>query len=201
MADSPEDTPNTTLQSRPTPLGIYDRPQTEMFTSIEVIALAVSAVWLMASAIFFLVLPGDAESGGSGAGALRFIMTIIAVFMPVGMIWVAATAARASKVMREESQRLQSAIDAIRQTYIAQSQAGAMGAEPSSVARKLDEQSIWHRVRNHRLDQTRRRGRTRARTGSRDLAGIAAASRLQNRPRRQMAPGSAGPIPSHQDRV
>lgn len=139
MADSPEDTPNTTLQSRPTPLGIYDRPQTEMFTSIEVIALAVSAVWLMASAIFFLVLPGDAESGGSGAGALRFIMTIIAVFMPVGMIWVAATAARASKVMREESQRLQSAIDAIRQTYIAQSQAGAMGAEPSSVARKLDE--------------------------------------------------------------
>lgn len=139
MSDLTEDTPNTSLRSRPTPLGIYDRPQSEMFTSIEVIALAVSAVWLMASAIFFLVLPGEAESGGAGGGALRFLMTIIAVFMPVGMIWVAATAARAAKVMREESQRLQSAIDAIRQTYIAQSQASGTGAEPSSVSRKLDE--------------------------------------------------------------
>jgi hypothetical protein len=54
------------------------------------------------------------------------------------MIWVAATAARASKIMREESQRLQTAIDAIRQAYIAQAQGRDMGAEPS-VARKLDE--------------------------------------------------------------
>jgi hypothetical protein len=41
--------------------------------------------------------------------------------------------------MREESLRLQSAIDAIRQTYIAQNQNKAIGSEPSSVARKLDE--------------------------------------------------------------
>ena len=66
-------------------------------------------------------------------------MTMLAVFMPVAMIWVAALAARASKVMREESQRLQASIDAIRQTYIAQNQSGPLGAEPASVARKLDE--------------------------------------------------------------
>ena len=58
--------------------------------------------------------------------------------MPVAMIWVGATAARASRVMREESQRLQAAIDAIRQAYVAQSQGRDLGNEPS-VARKLDE--------------------------------------------------------------
>ena len=139
MTDIQEDTQPVSVSTRPTPLGIYDRPRTEALTSIEVIALGLSVLWLMGSAIFFLVLPSEAETGGTGSGALRFLMTVIAVFMPVGMIWVAATAARASKVMREESQRLQAAIDAIRQTYIAQNQSVATGAEPSSVARKLDE--------------------------------------------------------------
>ena len=126
-------------RSRATPLGIYDRPKPESIGSIELIALGLSVVWLLGAAIFFLALPREAVEGGSGAGALRFMMTMVSIFMPVGMIWVAATAARASRVMREESQRLQSAIDAIRQSYIAQNQAGGMGVEPSSVARKLDE--------------------------------------------------------------
>jgi len=54
------------------------------------------------------------------------------------MIWVAAAAAKASRVMREESQRLQTAIDAIRQSYISQNQGRAMVQE-ASVTRKLDE--------------------------------------------------------------
>lgn len=139
MADTTEDTAPPMAQPRATPLGIYDRPKTETISSIEVVAFGLSVVWLLGAAVFFLVLPGEAESGGEGAGALRFMMTIVSIFMPVGMIWVAATAARASKVMREESQRLQSAIDAIRQSYIAQNQAGSRGMEASSVARKLDE--------------------------------------------------------------
>lgn len=65
-------------------------------------------------------------------------MTMLAIFMPVAMIWVAATAARASRVMREESHRLQAAIDAIRQAYIAQSRDRDLSREPS-VSRKLDE--------------------------------------------------------------
>ncbi len=139
MSDMAQDHDDTTARSRPTPLGIYDRPKSDNITSVEVIALGLSGLWLAGAALFFILLPSEAAEGGAGAGSLRFMMTLMAVFMPVAMIWVAAMAARASKVMRDESQRLQASIDAIRQTYIAQNQSGALGAEPASVARKLDE--------------------------------------------------------------
>ncbi len=126
-------------ESSPTPLGIYDRPAQPRVTGIEMIAIALSAVWLLGTAVFFVFLRGDAPIGETaGTASLRFLMTMLAIFMPVAMIWVAATAARSSKVMREESQRLQAAIDAIRHAYMAQSQGRDMAAEPS-VTRKLDE--------------------------------------------------------------
>lgn len=139
MTDTVDEEYAAEARSRPTPLGIYDRPKVESITNIELIAIGLSALWLIGAAVFFLILPGEATDGGNGSGALRFLMTFMAIFMPIGMIWVAATAARASKVMREESQRLQASIDAIRQTYIAQTQSTAAGTEPASVARKLDE--------------------------------------------------------------
>lgn len=129
MADKPD------TQSRPTPLGIYDKPNSGGVTGIEVAALVLTAIWLVGSAAYF-ILAGD-DPTGTGEG-LRFLITMLAVFMPIAMIWVAATAARSSKVMREESQRLQTAIDAIRQAYIAQNQGRNVAEEPS-VARKLDE--------------------------------------------------------------
>ncbi|WP_299043451.1 hypothetical protein [uncultured Tateyamaria sp.] len=129
MADKPEP------QSRPTPLGIYDKPSTGGVTGIEIAALILTAIWLVGAAAYF-ILAGD-DPAGTGEG-LRFLITMLAVFMPIAMIWVAATAARSSMVMREESQRLQTAIDAIRQAYIAQNQGRNVADEPS-VARKLDE--------------------------------------------------------------
>ena len=128
MADSSD--------GKSTPLGIYDRPGKSPITGIEMIAIALSLVWLLGAAIFFIMLPSEAAP--EGTGGLRFLMTMLAIFMPVAMIWVAATAARSSRVMREESQRLQAAIDGIRQAYVAQNQGRNMAAEPS-VNRKLDE--------------------------------------------------------------
>lgn len=138
MANTPDSSDNPSTASRPTPLGIYDKPQPDALTATEVIAIILSLLWLIGAAVFFLVLPSAATEGGNGADSLRFLMTMMAVFMPVAMIWVAATAAKASRVMREESQRLQTAIDAIRQSYIAQSQ-GRAGPANDSVQRKLDE--------------------------------------------------------------
>lgn len=115
---------------RPTSLGIYDRPGQPAITGIEIAAIVLSAVWLVVS-VLFLVLPGPQQGGG-------FIVTFLAVFMPVAMIWVAAMAMRASRIMREESARLQTAIDAIRNAYVSQQQRAASSYEPG-MGRKLDE--------------------------------------------------------------
>jgi len=124
--------------SRPTPLGVYDRPDQPAITAIEIIALGLSAIWLIGSVVFFMSLPKAIDSTEQGPDTLRFIMTMLAIFLPIAMIWVATAAARASKIMREESRRLQGAIDAIRQAYVAQSQ-GRGAVIDNSVAKKLDE--------------------------------------------------------------
>jgi len=123
--------------ARSTPFGVYARSNDQKITNIEIIAITLSVLWLGMSAGFFLLQPSVPPADTSDQG-LRFLMTMLAIFMPVGMIWVAATAARASRVMRDESKRLQAAIDAIRQAYIAQQQGHNFDAE-STVARKLDE--------------------------------------------------------------
>ncbi|MEM6940291.1 MAG: hypothetical protein AAF943_04815 [Pseudomonadota bacterium] len=118
-------------------MGFYDNTKPDRITSIEVIAILLSGLWLLGAIFFYLVLPNEPDAP-QDVDELRFLMTMLAVFMPVAMIWVAATAAKASRVMREESHRLQAAIDAIRQTYLAQQQNANVRSEPS-VSRKLDE--------------------------------------------------------------
>ncbi len=129
------ETPEENQTARPTPLGIYDRPRRVSVTGIEIVAAILTLLWLGLSLSLFVFLPDYAAESFDG---LRFVGTMLAIFMPVAMIWVAATAARSSRVIREESQRLQAAIDAIRQAYVAQSQRTIDGAEPL-VSRKLDE--------------------------------------------------------------
>ncbi|MGX0974466.1 hypothetical protein ACSSVY_000162 [Roseovarius sp. MBR-51] len=115
--------------------GFDTKSDTDGVTSIELIAVALSALWLIGTAIFFLVLAPGGEAGGS---ALHFVIVLIAVFMPVAMIWVGATAARTSRVMREESRRLRAAIDAIRNAYVTQSQTLGQTVD-KTVSQKLDE--------------------------------------------------------------
>lgn len=131
MSSGPASDPD---KARSTPLGMYDRPGRPRVSGIEVTATALSLLWLLGTAIFFFTQPAE----DAGLGGLRAVFTALAMFLPVAMIWVAATAARASRVMREESQRLQTAIDAIRQAQIAQQQRGAL-PQDGAVQKKLDE--------------------------------------------------------------
>ncbi|CUH67230.1 hypothetical protein TG4357_02889 [Thalassovita gelatinovora] len=119
-----------------TPLGLYDKPSRAKVTTIELVAILLSGVWMVVSGWFFMTLETPVEV--EGPDGLRFLMTLLVIFLPVAMIWVGATAARSSRVMREESARLQAAIDAIRQAYVAQSQGRDLANEPA-VTRKLDE--------------------------------------------------------------
>ncbi|MDU8913814.1 hypothetical protein [Aestuariicoccus sp. MJ-SS9] len=118
---------------RPTPLGIYDRRQSGGVTGIEIVATGLSILWLILSGAFFLL------GAGEGMDGVRFLLTLMVVFLPVALIWVAAMAARASRVMREESARLQAAIDAIRNAYVAQAQAGRNEVGSNTISKKLDQ--------------------------------------------------------------
>ncbi|MEM9350263.1 MAG: hypothetical protein AAGA47_08380 [Pseudomonadota bacterium] len=124
-------------QTKP-PLGIYETPGMGGMSAIEIIAIGLSAIWLLGSAIFFLGMGGTAIFAPENVDRLSFVMTLLAVFVPVAVIWVAASAARSARIVREESQRLQSAIDAMRQTYVADRQSGGL-VPNQSVEKKIDE--------------------------------------------------------------
>ncbi|HSG37815.1 MAG TPA: hypothetical protein VLA27_10285 [Paracoccaceae bacterium] len=101
----------------------------------EVVALIASLVWLAGIGLFFLVAPADQ----TGLDSLRFILTLMVVFLPVAIIWVAAVSARSARIVREESQRLQIAVEALRKSYIADQRGRPTGTLQPSVERKLAE--------------------------------------------------------------
>lgn len=118
-----------------TPLGIYDRPKGKLITGFEIAAIALSAIWLGASLIFGLSGSGD---GGGATDGLGLLPTLITVLLPIGMIWVCAIVLRSKLAMREEIQRLQLAIDGLRQAYVNQAQRGQAISEPA-MTKRLDE--------------------------------------------------------------
>ncbi|WP_371154899.1 hypothetical protein [Jannaschia sp. 2305UL9-9] len=77
--------------------------------------------WLGLIGWFFLTLD-PVQARLSARDPLGFMMTILGVFLPVALVWVAASAARTARTMREESERLQAAIDAMRLSYVEQQQ-------------------------------------------------------------------------------
>lgn len=119
-------------------LGIFSRRSNRPpISSTEVVAGALSIVWILGISLFFAFVSGDGGETGAQIDSLRFVITLIAIFMPIALIWVAASAARSSRIIKEESARLQTAINAMRHTYIQQQQSGVVGMK-SSVENKLE---------------------------------------------------------------
>lgn len=157
MGDAPD--------SKSTPVGLYSAKSRKGVTGIEISATILSVVWVIGAGYVFLTL---GSSDGSALVTIQTLMTMLAIFLPVGMIWVGATAARSMQVMREETTRLQIAIDALRQSYIAQSKQQAQPVTGLSITRKLDEIAAAQRktesaiamfsttrdIRNARIAQT-----------------------------------------------
>lgn len=106
-------------------------PQSRI-TAVEIAAAVVSVLWLVFASGFFMF---GARGNDTGTGA-QFMMVVLVIFMPVAMIWVAAISTRAMRTMREESRRLQVAIDGIRKATLDQVKSPP---NDTTVARKLDE--------------------------------------------------------------
>ena len=92
---------------KPIVLGIFEsRGERRPISSIEVIAAVLSALWLLGTTLFFVLTSGEPEGGKPSIDSTRMVMTLIAIFLPVALIWVAAAASRSSRVMKEESEHL-----------------------------------------------------------------------------------------------
>ena len=91
----------------------------------EMVASILSVIWLVAVAAYILVAP-------EGVGTLGLVMTLMMVFLPIAVIWVAVTTLRSVQELRTEAARLQSTVENMRATWV-QSQ-----VQPS-VEKKLDE--------------------------------------------------------------
>ena len=119
--------------ARPTPPGLYDRGAKTAITGLEMTALGVIAVWLVLSGIYFL------SGRGNDAGGLQFLLTLMVMFLPAALIWVATMTARSSRVMQEENARLRAAIDAIRTAYVTQVQSGRSEQPHPAILKRLDD--------------------------------------------------------------
>ncbi|TMV88876.1 hypothetical protein FGG78_16045 [Thioclava sp. BHET1] len=99
--------------------------------SVEWIALALSLLWLVFVVGFWFFAPG-------AAGALSLFNTVslvVAMALPITMIWVAAITARNTREMRAEAQALKQSIEAMRMAWLNQQ---ALRTD-QSMEKKLDE--------------------------------------------------------------
>ena len=115
----------------PPELGVSHTPAGERgLTPADVIAFGLSLVWVLLFG--WLFWRSDAGSGG----AVQTAMVLIAIVLPVALIWLAALALRSTRAMRDETRQLRDMLDALRQAYLAQAQAGTAH---STVEKRLDE--------------------------------------------------------------
>ncbi len=98
-------------------LGRFPRPAPEPRLQVaDMVAVAVSLLWLALVGGFFLF---SGATGGPG-GALGSVMVLVAIFLPLALIWVAAVTARTMRAIRTEAQNLQLTIESMRQALAQQ---------------------------------------------------------------------------------
>lgn len=111
-------------------LGLRRPADEPRLTLTEIVAAALSVVWVAAVLTYVMTAP-------EGTGTLGLVMTLLVVFLPLALIWAAATTLRSVRVLRAEAARLQASVDAMRNAYISSQQAG--GALKPSVERRIEE--------------------------------------------------------------
>jgi hypothetical protein len=115
-------------QNKPVDPRLPDRPGPGL---VELAAGVASLVWLVALGLYVVLRP-------EGSDPLGLIVTGLLAVVPLALLWVAVGVARSVRSLRDEAARLQSAVDAMRNAFVAHNQSAAAGLKPS-VEKKLDE--------------------------------------------------------------
>lgn len=112
----------------PLDLGLPVAKPAKTLHPTEMFAAALALVWVIAVAAYVFTGPKD-------VGSLGFVLTLLAVFLPLALIWAAITTLRSVRALRGEAQRLQATVEAMRSAYVQAQHAQTMRP---SVERKLD---------------------------------------------------------------
>ncbi len=100
----------------------------------EVVAGILSVFWVVSVLAYILTSPP-----GDDVKTLGLVMTLLIVFLPLALIWVAVITLRSVRDLRAEAARLQAAVDAMRESYVQTSSQMQAAALKPSVEKKLDE--------------------------------------------------------------
>ncbi len=122
----------------PLDLGIYGKPARRKVEMPDIIAAIASVAWIALVAGFWYFMGITTQEGAPGFNPQTFVMTMVSILLPIGLIWVASAGIKTARVMREEAERLQASIDAMRHAYVQQAQSAGQGTAPE-LERKLDE--------------------------------------------------------------
>ena len=115
----------------PLDLGIYGRQVRRKVEVSDIVAAVLSLIWVAVVAGFWFFLGISSDDQSPGFNPLTFVMTMVSILLPVGLIWVASAGAKTARVMREEAHRLQASIDAMRHAYVSQQQNAGQVIKPS----------------------------------------------------------------------
>ncbi len=122
----------------PLDLGIYGRQVRPKVELVDIVAAVLSLAWVGVVAGFWYFIGISPDSSSPGFNPLTFVMTMVSILLPIGLIWVASAGAKTARVMREEAQRLQASIDAMRHAYVQHQQTAGQTIKPS-LEKQLDE--------------------------------------------------------------
>jgi hypothetical protein len=117
---------------KPADLERFPRPvRSRDPSTTDIVAAIVCLIWIVTVAAQMIFSVGEQSP-------LALAITALAAFVPPVLLWVAVTTLRSVRNLRDEAARLQAAVDALRNAYVAQNQAASLGLKPS-VEKKLDE--------------------------------------------------------------
>ena len=127
-------------QKKDVHLGMFDRPQGRRVYAGDWAAGVLSVVWIIICVLVYYF--AGQPNAGFTFSALNFVVTVLAVLLPIALIWVAAVAARSVTVVREESIRMQAAMDTLRKNFVDLSQSSRMQVKPAEPAAQVQIQPV-----------------------------------------------------------
>ncbi len=142
------ETQTSTPAERPVYLGMFGKQPDQTDSSPVELALAIGSVfWVLIAGQLFWLLPFEA---GTGSTTLTVAVAVIAVFVPLGLAWIAILSVRSARQVHAETNRLQNAINAMRHAFVQQQQSGTIDITPG-FERKLEEIAAAQRSTDAKL--------------------------------------------------